>query len=151
MWRSIRFNHFIFSVKKLICSLCFFVWWNKTGPNHYSDLNRIRIFWKSVFFLKSIINWQMYNICYDMAIWGNIFALKGKKGTTLRIYKLNNNNKAIKSFKSTGMGKKKKSKQIFRSALKLDGEQMLQKDKGGLLSGSTSFRQPLVGQKGLWC
>lgn len=47
------------------------------------------------------------------------------------------------------MGKKKKTKQIFRSALKLDGEQMLQKDKGGLLSGSARFRQPLVGPKGL--
>lgn len=49
------------------------------------------------------------------------------------------------------MGKKKKkpNKHIFSYALKLDGEQMLQKDKGGLLSGSTSFRQPLVGPKGL--
>lgn len=77
---------------------------------------------------------------------------KEEKGPHLKIYKLNNNNKVIKKFKSTSMGKEsKQTKKIFSYALKLDGEQMLWKDKEGLLSGSTSFRQPLVGPKGLWC
>lgn len=75
---------------------------------------------------------------------------KEKKGPHLKIYKLDNNNKVIKKFKRIGMEEKsKQTKRIFSYALKLDGEQMLQKDKERLLSGSTSFRQPLVGPKGL--
>lgn len=45
VWKSTEVNYFIFSVKELISPLYYFVWWDKTGPNHYTDLNRMRMLW----------------------------------------------------------------------------------------------------------